>query len=55
MACLDLHYYVTVHEHVQGRKQEKREAYTALALSELQKRDNRDHAESVGDVENSRC
>ena len=45
MACLDLHYHVTIHEHVQGRMQESKEVYTALALSELQ--DESDSRDSV--------
>ena len=40
MACLDLHYSVTVHEHVQGRKKEEKEVYTPICLNQLQ--DERD-------------
>ena len=36
VACLDLHYSVTLHEHVQGREQEKKEVYTPICLNQLE-------------------
>ena len=45
MACLDLHYYVTVHEN----KLEKKEAHLSIALGDLQEeRKRRDF--TAGDV-----
>lgn len=35
VACLDLHYYVTVHEHVQHTS-DKKETHMSIALSDLQ-------------------
>ena len=44
MACLDLHYYVTVHENTQQRK----DAHMAVALNDLQEEDFTEKANVEG-------
>ena len=39
MACLDLHYYVTVHENLK-RRSEERETHSPVVLGDLQDRQN---------------
>ena len=51
VACQDLHYHVTIHEHVQGRMQESKEVYTAVALSELQDESGSRDSDSTFDLE----
>ena len=52
MACLDLHYYVTVHENVQKKRENKNETHMPIALGELRD-DSEDYTHINADKETS--